>query len=180
MNRLAIVALSLVTAISSVPPPALAFPTIPAVKSQTADVQQVQFSYERGEDKKREERRARNRCPWPDCFRGERRWYRDRDDWSPRYSYRYRDRWDDGYYRHRRFRHRDRDNDLGAALGGFAAGAIIGGLLAQPRYAPPPRYYVGGSAHTRWCYARYRSYRPYDNTFQPYYGPRRQCISPYM
>ncbi|WP_348631649.1 BA14K family protein [Mesorhizobium sp. M6A.T.Cr.TU.014.01.1.1] len=30
-----------------------------------------------------------------------------------------------------------------------------------------------------WCYSRYRSYRAYDNTYQPYYGPRRQCISPY-
>jgi hypothetical protein len=29
-----------------------------------------------------------------------------------------------------------------------------------------------------WCYSRYRSYRAYDNTFQPYYGPRRQCIGP--
>ena len=38
----------------------------------------------------------------------------------------------------------------------------------------------GGSAHVRWCYDRYRSYREWDNTFQPYNGPRRQCISPYM
>jgi len=176
MNRLAIVALSLATAMSSVPPPALAFPTMPVVKTQTADVQQVQFPYERGEERK--SRARSSRCPWPDC--GERRWRRDRDDRSSRYSYRYRDRWDDDYYRHRRYRHRHHDNDLGAALGGLAAGAIIGGLLAQPRYAAPPGYYVGGSAHTRWCYARYRSYRAYDNTFQPYYGPRRQCVSPYL
>ena len=27
--------------------------------------------------------------------------------------------------------------------------------------------------------ARYRSYRAYDNTFQPNYGGRRQCFSPY-
>ncbi|MBX5047036.1 BA14K family protein [Rhizobium lentis] len=40
------------------------------------------------------------------------------------------------------------------------------------------RYY-GAGAHERWCYARYRSYRAFDNTFQPYYGPRRQCIGPY-
>ncbi|MBX4866949.1 BA14K family protein [Rhizobium bangladeshense] len=52
-------------------------------------------------------------------------------------------------------------------------------------YAPPYRnyassgYYGGRRSHVSWCYARYRSYRAFDNTFQPYYGPRRQCISPY-
>ncbi|OYR10649.1 BA14K-like family protein [Brucella grignonensis] len=40
--------------------------------------------------------------------------------------------------------------------------------------------YRGGNAHVRWCYNRYRSYRAYDNTFQPNYGPRRQCYSPYI
>ncbi len=70
----------------------------------------------------------------------------------------------------------------------FALGAIIGGAIAAapaPRYyerrvypAPVHRYSVG-SAHERWCYDRYRSYRAWDNTFQPYHGPRRQCWSPY-
>ncbi len=48
-------------------------------------------------------------------------------------------------------------------------------------YAQPRRYYRQGlgSAHVRWCYNRYRSYRAWDNTFQPYHGPRRQCRSPY-
>lgn len=59
----------------------------------------------------------------------------------------------------------------------FIAGAIIGGAIAnQP---PPPRYRGYGNAHVEWCYARYRSYRERDNTFQPYQGPRRQCHSPY-
>lgn len=31
----------------------------------------------------------------------------------------------------------------------------------------------GGAA---WCAARYRTYRPSDNTFQPNSGPRRQCM----
>ena len=35
------------------------------------------------------------------------------------------------------------------------------------------------SLHVDWCYDRYRSYRHWDNTFQPYHGPRRQCVSPY-
>ncbi|KAB2690846.1 BA14K family protein [Brucella pseudogrignonensis] len=49
-----------------------------------------------------------------------------------------------------------------------------------PRYRPAPIYRGGGNAHVRWCYNRYRSYRAYDNTFQPNYGPRRQCYSPYI
>jgi hypothetical protein len=54
---------------------------------------------------------------------------------------------------------------------------------------PPSAFIVGSvvvhsarahsNAHYEWCYARYRSYRAWDNTFQPYNGPRRQCYSPY-
>ncbi|TAM94856.1 MAG: BA14K family protein [Rhizobiaceae bacterium] len=55
----------------------------------------------------------------------------------------------------------------------FLGGAIIGGALA-----PHPVYRGGGSYHVRWCYNRYRSYRASDNTYQPYQGPRRQCVSP--
>ncbi|WP_287208216.1 BA14K family protein, partial [Mesorhizobium sp.] len=30
--------------------------------------------------------------------------------------------------------------------------------------------------HVEYCFSRYRSYRPEDNTYQPYSGgPRRQC-----
>jgi hypothetical protein len=36
-----------------------------------------------------------------------------------------------------------------------------------------------GSAHVRWCRDHYVSYRASDNTFQPYEGPRRACVSPY-
>ncbi|PWK72868.1 BA14K family protein [Aminobacter sp. AP02] len=51
----------------------------------------------------------------------------------------------------------------------------------QPRYYEPRRVYRSGvsSPHARWCYSRYRSYRAWDNTFQPYNGPRQQCWSPY-
>ena len=63
-------------------------------------------------------------------------------------------------------------------LGAFAAGAIIGGALNAP--VAPRRYYRAGGSHASWCYARYRSYRAYDNTYQPYNGPRRQCSSPYL
>jgi len=107
-----------------------------------------------------------------------------------------------GYYHHHG------GDDWGWALGGLATGVIIGGLLAQPRYygsydpgyygstyyGPyyygstryyarryyyPRTYYYGGNGHVRWCYARYRSYRAYDDTFQPYHGPRQACVSPY-
>ncbi|EJT04899.1 hypothetical protein RCCGE510_12226 [Rhizobium sp. CCGE 510] len=40
-------------------------------------------------------------------------------------------------------------------------------------------YYGRGGSHEDWCYARYRSYRAFDNTFQPYHGPRRHCVGPY-
>jgi hypothetical protein len=48
-------------------------------------------------------------------------------------------------------------------------------------YAPRRAYRAArlGSDHVEWCYNRYRSYRAYDNSFQPYNGPRQQCWSPY-
>ena len=57
----------------------------------------------------------------------------------------------------------------------------IGPLYPSYRYVEPHRHYRRdfGSAHIAWCYNRYRSYRAWDNTFQPYHGPRRQCWSPY-
>lgn len=46
-------------------------------------------------------------------------------------------------------------------------------------YGPGAYYgrgaYYGGNGHASSCYARYRSYRAWDNTYQPYYGPRRPC-----
>ena len=58
-----------------------------------------------------------------------------------------------------------------------------------PPIAPPPPLILlppppedssqYASRHYDWCASRYRSYRPYDNTYQPYRGPRRQCYSSY-
>jgi len=56
----------------------------------------------------------------------------------------------------------------------FVLGAIVGGAINNANR--PPAY---GNAHVRWCQNRWRSYRAYDNTYQPYNGPRRQCVSPY-
>ena len=55
----------------------------------------------------------------------------------------------------------------------FALGAIIGSTVNRDYRGDHSR------AHYRWCENRYRSYRAWDNTFQPYNGPRRQCWSPY-
>ncbi len=46
----------------------------------------------------------------------------------------------------------------------------------RPRRRPVAR---SGDAHEDWCYRKYRSYRAYDNTYQPYSGGRRYCRSPY-
>ena len=98
---------------------------------------------------------------------------------------RHRDR-DRGYYRrgdrsyyngHRGYRYYRpgyrQYNGIWFPLSAFAAGAIIGGAATADR---PVRY---GGSHVEWCSNRYRSYRAYDNTYQPYNGPRRQCNSPY-
>jgi hypothetical protein len=98
--------------------------------------------------------------------------YRDRN-WAYYNGHRGYRSYRPGYRRH---------NDFWFPAGAFIAGAIIGGALSDPGpYYAPRRVYrrAGGSAHVNWCYNRYRSYRAYDNTFQPYNVPRQQCYSPY-
>lgn len=78
-------------------------------------------------------------------------------------------------YRHHRPGYR-RHGDYWFPPAAFALGAIVGGAIATQ---PPVQYRPRGDAHISWCYSNYRSYRASDNTFQPYNGPRRQCVSPY-
>ncbi len=55
--------------------------------------------------------------------------------------------------------------------------------LPVPLYStsrPVARYGDGWSAHVAWCQDRWLSYRASDNSYQPYYGARRQCRSPYL
>ncbi|UVK37104.1 BA14K family protein [Mesorhizobium sp. AR10] len=73
---------------------------------------------------------------------------------------------------HRGYR---RHGDYWFPLAAFATGALITGAIINNQN----RVYRGGDDHVQWCYDRYRSYRAYDNTFQPYNGPRQQCYSPY-
>ncbi|MEO4000082.1 BA14K family protein [Mesorhizobium sp. CAU 1732] len=112
---------------------------------------QVYLDRERGRGWDRDDRR------WD---RGDRRWDRDRYDrrW-------HRDRYDRRYYRSRPNVYFE-----------FNAGP----RYVEPRrvYRPAPRYSLS-QAHYNWCSNRYRSYRAYDNSFQPYNGPRQACYSPY-
>ncbi len=75
-------------------------------------------------------------------------------------------------YRDRRDGYREY-NGFWFPLAAFAAGALIAGA------AQPAPVVVAPNPHVDWCRRTYRSYNPYDNTFQPYYGPRAYCISPY-
>ncbi|WFP73444.1 BA14K family protein [Mesorhizobium sp. WSM4906] len=96
--------------------------------------------------------------------------------------------WDGGDWRWR-YRHHRHFRSGDAALLGLGLGLGLGALAYDNYYDPYPRYYQPrriyrterlSRAHVQWCYDRYRSYRAWDNTFQPNYGPRRQCISPYI
>lgn len=68
-----------------------------------------------------------------------------------------------------------RHGDYWFPLAAFATGALITGAIVN---SENNRVYEGNS-HVQWCYDHYRSYRSSDNTFQPNYGPRRECRSPY-
>lgn len=69
-----------------------------------------------------------------------------------------------GYY-HGGYYHHHHHGGAWIPFAALAAGAIIAGAASQPSYR----------SHAQWCASRYRSYRAYDNTYQPYSGPRRQC-----
>lgn len=81
---------------------------------------------------------------------------------------------------HRHWRRYHRRHGGGSIQFNFGNGSVwIDVPPPQRRYHR--RYYRrdARSLHVEWCYDRYRSYRHWDNTFQPYHGPRRQCYSPY-
>jgi hypothetical protein len=95
------------------------------------------------------------------------------DNWRRSHNWRRNDNWrrHDNHWRSRDF-YRGSGVYFGLGFGG----------PAYRTYVEPRRYYRAGRlsrAHVQWCYNRYRSYRAYDNTFQPYNGPRQQCYSPY-
>jgi hypothetical protein len=149
MASLALSAVMLTTSFT----PSQAFTPIPVPAERASNVETVQY------------------------YRGDEERWRDRSGQRRRDYDRYYRRGDYSYYRgHRGYRHYRPGyreyNGYWFPLAAFATGAIIGGALSQPRVS------YGGS-HAEWCANRYRSYRAYDNTYQPYGGPRRQCVSPY-
>ncbi|MEQ8449207.1 MAG: BA14K family protein [Nitratireductor sp.] len=101
-----------------------------------------------------------------------------------RHVYRDRDFRDHRIYK-RRYKHRHKRRIY--RHGGPRIYLNVPGLLydgyAPRRYVQPRRRYDRSyglsGAHIQWCFDRYRSYRVRDNTFQPYHGRRRQCVSPY-
>lgn len=73
----------------------------------------------------------------------------------------------------------------GPDLGSAVVGAIIGGVIVnqlhsgQQHRAPSHSGAYLTHNHINWCHNRWRSYRVTDNSYQPYNGPRRICVSPY-
>ncbi|WP_432761578.1 BA14K family protein [Rhizobium calliandrae] len=61
----------------------------------------------------------------------------------------------------------------------FTTGVVVGSAVSRPRPVHHTTAPSRNSRHVSWCMNRFRSYRVSDNTFQPYNGPRRQCVSPY-
>jgi len=71
----------------------------------------------------------------------------------------------------------------GAAIGGFAAGALLGSALAAPSfYYDDPGYYYAPDVYggpdpsaIAYCQQRYRSYDPASGTYLGYDGARHPC-----
>jgi hypothetical protein len=132
---------------------------------------------------------------WPRNGRG---WngngnWNGRGNWNGNGNWNGRRNWN-GNWRGRHYRHGHYGHDyyggnsglfLGLGLGGLGYGLGYGsGYYNDPYYDEPvyrPRrvYRGAASTHVEWCYNRYRSYRAWDNSFQPYHGPRQQCYSPF-
>lgn len=183
------VATAIVMCMSSIiPAQAFQMPTVMTMQVDDLPVVKVQDQFKPWLYNRENRERARQNANRPDWARSDRggrdgdrysgnrdrydRPSRDRDRWESRPS---RDRygWYNGHrgYSDRRPGYRYH-NGYWFPLAAFAAGAIIGGAVQQGQ----PSY---GNSHTSWCANRWRSYRAYDNTYQPYNGPRAQCVSPY-
>ena len=90
----------------------------------------------------------------------------------------------DGYYNgHRGYRgYREgyrRSNGYWFPPEAFLGALIINGIVQnQPRVYRQPRP-IYGNAHIEWCQSRYRSYDIRTDSYQPNYGGRKLCNSPY-
>ncbi len=83
------------------------------------------------------------------------------------------------HHRYHHHHHYHRHGNVGAGIAGFAAGAIIGGALAQHRdYGPGYYAYQPGPSYrqrVRWCMRHYRSYDLRSHTYLGYDGHRHHC-----
>jgi hypothetical protein len=72
----------------------------------------------------------------------------------------------------KKWHHHHHGYAVGAGVAGFAAGAIVGSALAQPRYngvvVVEPSY--GYSDWIAYCSARYRSFNPHTGLYVGYDG----------
>lgn len=89
--------------------------------------------------------------------------------------------YNDHYYG-RHHRHRDFDAGSAAAAGivGLAAGAIIGGAIANSNQQPVYDYRMDPNYRSRadwdaYCYSKYRSYDARTGTYLGYDGYRHYC-----
>lgn len=80
-------------------------------------------------------------------------------------------RWKRHRHAHRRYHHRRHWR-----AGHWRGGHWRPGPAVILKVRPGKRW---GNRHVRWCRSQYVSYRKRDNSWQPYNGPRRTCISPY-
>jgi hypothetical protein len=74
-----------------------------------------------------------------------------------------------------RYYRRDRGDSAAAGIAGFAAGAILGGALAQQQYQAAPVYVVPNQSAVAYCSQRFRSYDPRSGTYLGYDGLRHRC-----
>lgn len=80
-------------------------------------------------------------------------------------------RWHHGHHRwHHRHGWRHRHGGWGPALGGLAAGAIIGGAIASSQAQA-----AANADAVAYCSQRYRSYDPASGTYLGYDGNRHAC-----
>ncbi|WP_333826340.1 BA14K family protein [Pararhodobacter sp.] len=99
-----------------------------------------------------------------------------------RRGYDNRGRWPQ-QHRPQRQRQQSSGPDLGSAIVGAIVGGVIVNQMQQSGQQQQQHYGHSGSYlsrnHVDWCHNRWRSYRVSDNSYQPYNGPRRVCMSPY-
>jgi hypothetical protein len=109
--------------------------------------------------------RRDNGPDWNDRRRGD----RNRGHFERRGNYAY-------FNNHRGFKNRHPGygyyNGFWFPPAAFIVGAIVGGAFANSQG-------YSSSAHIAWCETRYQSYHRWDNTYQPFNGPRQVCVSPY-